>query len=218
MGVDYQKTMQDCEQLLLAIYQALGLKHLVYQGQTIDLTSPWERITMTQAFQRYAHVDLSKALSLEVLRTVAATKGYRVEKNNTWEELFNQIYLNEIEPHLGKGKPTIIYEFPAQLAALAKKRTSDPRFAERFEFYIAGLELGDAYSELTDWQEQEARFKQELEEVKRLGKTPYDYDQDFIEALKLGLPKSSGVAVGLDRLIMLFADVPRIQDILFFPI
>ena len=101
--------------------------------------------------------------------------------------------------------------------ALAKKKKSDPRFVERFEVYIAGLELGDCYSELTDWKEQEERFIAETKERKRLGKINYPYDKDLIDALKVGLPKCSGLALGVDRTVMLFADVPRIQDTLLFP-
>ena len=114
-------------------------------------------------------------------------------------------------------KPTIIYDYPVTLAALSKKKKSDPRFAERFEFYIEGLELGDAYSELTDWEEQLARFELEEAERKRLGKVSHPIDMDFIEALKVGMPKAGGIAVGVDRLIMLFADVSNISETLFFP-
>ena len=218
VGADYQILMTDCEDLLGAIKkEVLGKKPLVYQGRQIDLGQPWERLTVAGAFIRYAHLDLAKALKPETMRKLAYSRGYRVEKETTWEELFNQIFLNEIEPRLGRGKPTILYEFPASFAALAKKKESDPRWAERFEFYIAGLELGDAYSELTDWREQEARFKKEIKEIKRLGKTLYDYDHDFIEALKNGLPECAGIAAGVDRLIMLFANVTDIADTLFFP-
>ncbi len=151
-------------------------------------------------------------------RVIAKEKGYSVDATTTWEQLYNQILLNEIESHLGQGKPTILYDFPSSMAALSKKKAGDPRYAERFEFYIAGLEMGDCYSELTDAGEQEERFKRELQEIKRLGKTSYDYDHDFIEALNMGLPECSGIAIGVDRLIMLFADVTDIADTMFFPV
>lgn len=220
VGVDYQSIMDDCEQLLLAILQVVkgsDLSHLRYLSQDIDLSPPWERLTVAQAFTKWAKVNLAEFLDFGKAKDIAIAKGYRVEEQTTWKELYNQIFLNEVEPHLGQGRPTILYEFPASMAALAKQKASDPRFAQRFEFYIAGLELGDCYSELTDWQEQEARFKKELEEIKRLGKTVYDYDHDFIEALKVGLPGCSGIAVGVDRLVMLFADTDDIAETLFFP-
>lgn len=221
VGANYFDIMKDCEQLLLSIHQSIngkGTATFFYQGKTIDLTPPWQRLTVAQAFAKWAHINFDDFLKENVASQVATMKGYRVEKHTTWEELYNQILLNEVEPHLGKGKPTILYEFPASLGALARKKQSDPRLVERFEFYIEGLELGDCYSELTDWKEQKVRFEKELKEIKRLGKTIYDYDHDFIEALKAGLPESSGIAVGVDRLVMLFADVTDIADTLFFPI
>jgi lysyl-tRNA synthetase class 2 len=222
VGADYFDIMKDCEKLLTYMNRFMYVDSekrtarntLMYQGQAIDLAPPWERMTVARAFNKYAGVDFDDFFNNAP--AVAKKKGYTAE-NNTWEELFNQIFLNEIEPKLGFKKPTILYEYPAAMGALAKKKDTDPRVAERFEFYIAGLELGDAYSELTDPVEQEERFKNELAEIKRLGKTSYDFDHDFIEALKVGLPKCSGIAVGVDRLVMLLADVTDIADVLFFP-
>lgn len=213
---DYKDIMKDCEELLLFINNSA--KDLTYQGSRVDLSQPWERLTVAEAFHRWAKVNLDVFLQIEKAKNIASQKGYTVERNTTWEELYNQIFLNEIEPYLGRGKPTILYEFPAAMGALARKKKSDPRYAERFEFYIEGLELGDCYGELTDWKEQEERFKNEVQELKRLGKTVYDYDHDFIDALKVGLPPCSGIAIGVDRLVMLFADTKNIQDTLFFPI
>lgn len=219
MGVDYRAIMEDIEALVVSIAGSLHANSLVfmYQGKPVNLTPPWERMTVSDAFQKYAHVHFDEFLDEKKARRIAKEKGYSVETNTTWEQLYNQIFLNEIEPHLGQGRPTILYDFPSSMAALSKKKPSDPRFAERFEFYIAGLELGDCYSELTDWKEQEERFTRELGEIKRSGKTAYEYDRDFIEALKVGLPECSGIAVGIDRLIMLMADVTDIADTLFFP-
>jgi lysyl-tRNA synthetase class 2 len=214
VGADYFDIMNDCEKLLAAI---VGAKTLTYQGKNIDISAPWERITVASAFKKYAGINFSDFFPFEQAKKIVKQKGYTLEKRTTWEQLYNQIFLNDVEPNFGRGKPTIVYEFPGELAALAKKKAGDPRVAERFEFYIEGLELGDAYSELTDPLEQEARFKKELVELKRLGKTTYDYDHDFIEALKAGLPKCSGIAVGVDRLVMLLADTKDIADTLFFP-
>lgn len=225
---DYTDIMNDCEELLYFINTYLlrskatttSVKptELIYQGKRIDLSKPWERLSIIQAFRRFAHIDITKALDRETLAPIAKKKGYTVSTKDTWEELYDQIFLNEIEPRLGRGKPTIIYDYPVSLAALAKVKKSDPRFAERFEFYIEGLELGDAYSELTDWKKQLERFQEETLERKRLGKVEHPIDMDFIEALKAGMPKAGGIAVGVDRLIMLFADVTDIADTLFFPI
>jgi len=240
VGVDYKALMDETEALFTYIAENIKSKKNVipaqagiqididsrsesgmtieYQGKTIDLVPPWERLTMVEAFQKHANIDLLSVMEEEPMRELAKKRGYKVSERDTWEQLFHQIYLNEVEPKFGQsGKPTIIYEFPSQMAALSQKKKSDPRFAERFEVFIAGLELADGYSELQDWQEQEARFKAEVAERKRLGKIEHPYDQDFIEALKVGLPKCAGIALGVDRLIMLFADTKRIQDTLFFP-
>jgi len=231
VNADYTDIMRDCEELLLFIHTYLlrskpGSSHilstsqLTYQGKSIDLSIPWERVTVNEAFKRYAHIDLTKAWTKEKLASIVQKKGYSVKREDTWEMLFNQVFLNEVDPHLGRGKPTIICEYPAigGVAALARKKKDDPRFAERFEFFIEGLELGDAYSELTDWKEQLVRFREEEKAKKQLGKVQHPIDMDFIEALKVGMPPTGGIAVGVDRLIMLFADVPDIAETLFFPI
>ena len=206
--VDYRAIMEDCEKLLRHLTPSL-----TYQGKRIDIASPWERLTVADAFKTYADVNFDEFFTHAA--EIAEKKGY---SPGTWEQNYNQIFLNEIEPKLGRGKPTIIYEFPSSMAALAKKKANDPRIAERFEFYIEGLELGDAYSELTDPVEQETRFEREMEEIKKSGKTEYEYDHDFIDALKIGLPACSGIAVGVDRLVMLLADTTDIADTLFFPV
>lgn len=224
---DYMDIMADCEELVLFINAYLQRSQkspasvkpaeLIYQGKRVDLSAPWERLTVSDAFTKYAQIDLKKALERTVMADIARTKGYPVSEHDSWEELFHLIFLNEVEPHLGRGKPTILYEYPASLAALARTKHGDPAFAERFEFYIEGLELGDAYSELTDAKEQLQRFQEEVERA-RLGKVEHPVDMDFIDALKAGMPPAGGIAVGVDRLIMLFADTTDIADTLFFPI
>lgn len=227
VNADYTDIMRDCEELLVFIntyiqrsrpgHGATKSTDLVYQGKRVDLSVPWERLSMVEAFRRYAKMDFTRALTLTNIIPIAKKKGYSVDTHVVWEEVYDQIFLNEVEPHLGRGRPTILYDYPAAVAALSKTKKSDPRFAERFEFYIEGLELGDAYSELTDWKEQLARFKLEDEERRRQGKVEHPIDMDFIEALKMGMPPAGGIAVGVDRLIMLFADVTDIADTMFFP-
>lgn len=227
VDVGYEEVMTTCEELMVFINAYLRRSRsshgagnpgeLVYQGKHIDMTAPWERLTVAEAFATYASVNFDEFFDEKRAREIAQKKGYTVEEKTTWEELYNQILLNEVEPFLGSKKPTILYEFPAAVAALSNKKQSDPRYCKRFEFYIAGLELGDAYDELIDSVEMEKRFKEQIQEIKKRGKTVYEYDQDFIEALRVGLPRCSGIAVGVDRLIMLFSDVTDIADTLFFP-
>ncbi|MBU0974481.1 EF-P lysine aminoacylase GenX [Patescibacteria group bacterium] len=242
---DYLDIMKDCENLFLFILNELGLNEdgkntLIYQGIEYDLSTPWERISVSEAFKKYAGMSIEEMLDSEKLVWIAKEKGYEVDDQMTWEQAYNQILLNEIEPFLGKKemaeemntskkntgaaestgktKPTILYDYPAYQAALSKKKNSDPRFAERFEFYIGGIELGNAFSELTDAGEQEARMIDDLNLRKKLGKTEYKMDKDSIEALELGMPQTGGIAVGVDRLVMLFADAGSIKETLFFPV
>ena len=219
---DYRTVMDDTEKLFQAIYRAVFLKAkdlmLKYQGKTYNLSSPWERISVADAFQKYADIDLTTLLSKTALVSALTKKGYHTNKKTTWEEAFNQIMFNEIEPHLGQTKPTFLYDYPASQAALAQKKKSDPRFAERFELFLAGFELGNAFSELADAKEQRERCERDLEERRTLGKTVYGLDEDFIAALESGFPPTGGIAMGVDRIAALFADVPNIQDVLFFPI
>lgn len=219
VNCDYLKIMEDCQDLILTVMKHLDMGTVLrYQGKSVNMEKPWDRLTVAQAFEKYSGIGKQDLFHNVTLRNIAKLKGYTVLKNTTWENIFNQIFLNEIEPNLGHGRPVFLYEFPSRMAALSKTKTDDPTVSERFEFYIAGLEMGDCYSELTDWMEQEKRFRQELAELKRLGKTEYEYDHDFIDALKSGLPSCSGIAVGVDRLVMLMADVSDIADTMFFPV
>lgn len=165
----------------------IGRNELEYQGKTYDITKPWPRISIAD-FPKVADED------------------------------FYKMFFNEVEPKLAKSnKPYFIYDYPISQASLSRPKKDDPNFAERFEVFLGGVELGNCFSELTDWKEQKKRFEIEKEERKKLGKTNYPIDNDLIEALKSGLPEVSGIAVGVDRLIMLAADVPGISDIILFP-
>jgi lysyl-tRNA synthetase class 2 len=183
----------------------------------VSLRPPWERISVRDAFQRHAAIDLDAVTDDRAMRNTLAVKGYRTNEATTWEQGYHQVFLNEIEPHLGIGTPTILFDYPASMAALARRKPDDPRYAERFEFYIGGVELGNAFSELTDADEQLARLEQEQAERAALGKTPYEIDRDFIAALRAGMPPAAGIAVGVDRLVMLFAGAATIQETLWFP-
>ncbi len=192
-GADYRKIMEDFEELFVKI---IGRDKFTFQGEEYDIGLPWPRISFEEAFLRYA--------------------GRKLEKVK--DEDFYQLFFNEVEPKLREShKPVFVYDYPVSQASLARKKRTDPRFAERFEVFLAGLELGNCFSELTDPIEQEARFKKDLEDRTKLGKTLYPMDADLIEALRTGMPETAGIAVGVDRLVMLAADVPTIADTLFFP-
>jgi lysyl-tRNA synthetase class 2 len=151
------------------------------------------------------------------LKEVGKKKGYRIDDATTWEEIWNQIIANEIEPKLGVNGPTVLYDFPLSQAVLAKKKDDDPRFAERWEMYVAGLEIANCFSELTDADEQERRCLDNLAEREQMGKSSFPMDRDFIDALREGMPESGGIAVGVDRLVMLLTDAAAIDEVVFFP-
>lgn len=199
VNADYNHVMKDFEDLFCRIIKnvnpEVNLEEWKYQGEVYNLKTPWPRISVSEAFKKYADKDV-----LEVS-----------------EEDFYKIFFNDIEPELAKSRrPFIIYDYPISQASLSRP-AKDPRFAERFEIFLAGVELGNCFSELTNPDEQLKRFKNDLAERKKQGKTEYPIDLDLIDALKSGLPEVSGIAVGVDRLIMLAADVPEVSDTLFFP-
>lgn len=220
VNADYTALMSDMEQIFRTL--ALDIKGqddgFKYQGIEINLSQPFIRMSVSKAFDKFAGIPDHTLVDESDLVLVAKQKGYAISEDHSWEQAFNLIFLNEIEPKLDKSRPTIIYDYPVSQAALSRRKADDPRFAERFELYVAGLEIGNAFSELTDATEQEARLKQELEMRKKLGKTQYQLDDQFIEALKSGMPDCAGIAIGVDRLVMLFADVTDISDTLLFPV
>ncbi|MBI5071919.1 EF-P lysine aminoacylase GenX [Candidatus Falkowbacteria bacterium] len=226
-NADYKDIMDDAEKLITFIGVNLQNKKrltfpkkiknlkIKYQGKIIDLTPPWPKLTIRDAFSKYAGIDLDKVLERNKIVRVAKDKGYVISKNDSFDDIFFKIFLSEIEPHLGQEKPTILYDWPVQMAALSRQKKTDPRYAERFEIYIGGLELGNAFSELIDSGEQRRRLVSERNLRKELGKEIYDIDEDFLEALR-EMPPSGGIAMGVDRIAMLFADAKSIDEVMFF--
>lgn len=218
-NANYEDIMRDCENLFVQLaWNLFNSNILRYQGKNYDLTAPWERISVSEAFAKYCEIDTETLLDEKRLLEAGKKRGFTVASDTTWEQIYNQFFLNDIDPHLGEHRPTIIYDYPASQASLAKRSDKDPRFAERFEFYIAGIELGNAFSELTDAKEQLKRFELERAQRVALGKTMYDIDMDYIAALESGIPPTGGIAVGIDRICMLFADTNQIDDVLIFPV
>ena len=193
VGANYLDVMKDFENLFLKI---VGRNKMTYQGKAYDLSLPWPRISVAEAFQKFAHKDVLKVK----------------------DEDFYKIFFNEIEPQLARSKkPFFIYDYPISQASLSRPKKEDPRFAERFEVFLAGIELGNCFSELIDWREQKRRFEEEKALRHAQHKTDYPIDEDLIKALKSGLPEVSGIAVGVDRLIMLAANTPEISDTIVLP-
>lgn len=212
----YEEIMQDTEQLVefLAI-ELCGKPHIIYKGKTIDVSTPWPRVKVKELFAEYAGIDVETFEDVEKLRAAVRLKGYTVDDQSSYEDLFFSVFMNEIEPKLGFDRPVIVSEYPASMAALAKK--IDEKYAERFEVYIAGIELCNAFTELNDPGEQKIRLEEEREQRIKMGKTDYPVDQSFVGALEFGMPPSGGNALGVDRLVMLLTDTADIRDVLFFP-
>ena len=188
---DYRKQMNDCEDLLCRLAEG---NSVVYRGRELDISLPWERLTVEQAFRRHASLSLWEALA---------------------SDRFDEAMALEIEPHLGMGKPVFLCDYPIEKGALARKKADNPSFAERFELYLAGMELANGFSELTDAEEQRRRFKEEEAARLRMGQAPYPLPEKFLAELA-AMPEGAGIALGVDRLVMLLTDKDAIDDVVAF--
>ena len=216
---DYTKIMEDCEKLIAFLAQkVLGVHEGAYQKMRIDLSPPFERITVAQAMRDYGGVDIDKNQDPISLLREAKEKGYRFgpQANYSFDDIFFKVFLEAVEPRLGNPRPTILYDYPSGMAALARLKPGNPLRAERFELYIAGLEMANAFSELNDPLEQRRRFEEEQNLRIRLGRPAYPIDEDLLQALEK-MPPSAGIALGVDRLIMLFCDAASIEEVIAFP-
>jgi lysyl-tRNA synthetase class 2 len=194
-GADYRDLMTECEALVGAVADSAGIGERLRWGEAeVSLAPPWDRLTVREAFRRYAEVSADAALETD---------------------RFDEILAFEIEPRLGRERPVFLYDYPAPCAALARRKANDPDTAERFELYIAGLELCNAFSELTDPGEQRARFAADREARKRAGRPVGPMPERFLDALAQ-MPAAAGNALGVDRLAMLMAGAERIDDVVAF--
>ncbi len=181
-------------------------------------------ISVAEAFRRYCGIDILATApdplnpDVDLLADAARTIGVEPHPGDDWEALYFRIFLDRIEPFLGIGAPTILYDFPASMAALSRRNPTDPRVAERFELYVCGLELANAFGELTDPIEQRARFLADQAKKRALYGETYPIDEDFIAALEAGLPPSAGIALGFDRLVMLCTGAGDIEEVLWAPV
>jgi lysyl-tRNA synthetase class 2 len=188
---DYHFLMKECEALLTTLVPSGTLS---WQGETLHLAPPWERLTVAEAFARHADLSVAEALAAD---------------------RFDEVLTEKVEPHLGRQRPTLLYEYPATLAALARRHPRRPDVAERFELYLAGLELANAFSELTDVTEQRARFRADEAARRAAGKRPVPEPEKFLEELS-AMPPAAGIALGLDRLVMLLTDAATIDEVVAF--
>ena len=218
----YETLMDDCAAVLAEAARAAGTKEFRFRGKTIDPLAPAERLTVADAFARYAGIDLlatvkkgrgdRAALAAEATRIGVATAA-----DDTWGDVFSRVLAERIDPHLGIGRATILYEYPLPLAALARPKAGSDRVAERFELYACGVELANAFGELTDVTEQRSRFEAAMAEKQRIHSERYPIDEDFLAALGQ-MPPASGIALGFDRLVMLATGAQTVDQVIWTPV
>ena len=220
-GTDYRGIMEDLERLVDRCARALlpgGGTRVVRDGRALDLAAPYDRLGVAEAFSRFAGVDLA-ACDGDASRLAAAARAAGHDPGpggEPFDDVFFRVFLHAVEPRLGVERPVYLVDWPASMAALAKVKRDDPRWAERFELYAGGLELANGYTELNDAAEQRRRLVEEQALRARLGRPVFPLDERFIEAVGR-MPDAGGVAVGLDRLLMLLAGARSIEEVLLFP-
>jgi lysyl-tRNA synthetase class 2 len=213
----YDVLIDDCAALLAAAAEAAGTTRFAFRGREADPFAKPERLTVAEAFARYANIDLLSTVDdRDALAAAAAGQGIRIAADDTWADIFSGVMVR-IEPRLGIGRATILDEYPTSEAALARPTARDPRVAERFELYVCGVEIANAFGELTDPAEQRRRFEAEMAEKARVHGERYPLDEDFLAALA-AMPPASGIALGFDRLAMLATGAQRIEQVLWTPV
>jgi elongation factor P--(R)-beta-lysine ligase len=216
----YDAIMADCVFLIARAAQATGIGTFAFRGRTADPFAEPELMTVAGAFEQFAGIDLLATISGDqgdraALAQAAAGK-VRVAGDDTWSDIFSKVLVEHVEPHLGQGRLTILFEYPSPEAALARVKPGDPRVAERFEVYACGVELANGFGELTDADEQRKRFTDSMAEKQRRYGEAYPLDEDFLAAVA-AMPEASGVALGFDRLVMLASGASRIDQVVWTP-
>ncbi len=219
VGEPYAVLMDDTMAFLRLAAGGATLRH---RDMVCDPAQEPERLSVAEAFRRYAGIDLLATLDgampdRNALAAQAIATGLRVAEDDVWSDIFSRVLSDKVEPHLGQGRITILDRYPAAEAALARVCADDPREAERFEVYACGVELANGFGELTNPAEQRRRFEAEMDEKERVYGERYPLDEDFLAALAL-MPEASGIALGFDRLAMLATGAPNIDDVIWAPV
>lgn len=227
-GQGYRDLIDDCIGLLRSAAVAAGATTLAWQGHGSDPFADWQIISVADAFHHYAGIDLlatapdPAAPDLGLLARESARIGIVPHEGDRWDDVFFRIFLDRIEPKLGHPVPTILIDYPVSMAALSRPNPEDPRLCERFEVYVAGLELANAFGELTDGAEQSKRFDADQTLKQQVHGFSYPVDLDFLAALDPdrggGLPDCAGIALGFDRLVMLATGADTIEQVLWAPV
>ena len=216
----YDAVMADTVVVIAHAAQATGIGQFSFRGRSADPFAEPELLTVAAAFERLAGIDLLSTIADgtgDRAALASAAKGrVRISDDDTWSDIFSKVLVEHVEPHLGQGRLTLLFEYPTPEAALARTKTSDPRVAERFEVYACGVELANGFGELTDAREQRDRFAQAMDEKQRRYGERYPLDQEFLDAVAQ-MPEASGVALGFDRLVMLASGALRIDQVVWTP-
>lgn len=215
----YGDFMDDMENLFKYVGEKLGVKILKYKDKEINFLEKWDRMSMKEVWQKFAGVNLDECLDLESISLAAKNKGYEVSEADLYEDVFFKVFLNEIEPKLGLERPLFVYDYPAQMTSLSRLCEQDPRYAERVECYIGGLEMCNGFGELTDAKEQKKQLEKDMDLRAKLGKEVWPVDESFISALD-DLPAeasgaTAGVAMGVDRMVLLFTGAKDLNEVIF---
>jgi len=221
-GEPYEALMDDCAGFLAVAAAAAGTDRFSYRGRHADPLAAPERLTVAEAFEHYAGIDLmatigGRAPDRDGLAARARAAGIGLAENDSWSDIFSRILVERVEPRLGNGRATFLTEYPTQEAALARPKLSDRRVAERFELFMCGVELANGFGELTDPVEQRTRLEAEMAKKHQLYGERYPIDEDFLAALAT-MPPASGCALGFDRLVMLAARASRVEQVIWTPL
>ena len=221
-GEPYAALMADCAAILAKAAEAAGSKEFRFRGRSADPFAAPQRLTVAEAFQKFAGIDLLATVpdgkpDRAALAHAATAAGIRIAADDTWGDIFSRVLVERIEQHLGDGRATILDEYPAEQAALARTSPRDPRVAERFELYVCGVELANGFAELTDAAEQRRRLENEMAEKARRYGERYPLDEDFLAALAT-MPPACGIALGLERLVMLATGAARVDQVQWAPL
>ncbi|RRI01368.1 EF-P lysine aminoacylase GenX [Mesorhizobium tamadayense] len=223
VGEAYERLMADCAEFLALAADKAGAKSFQFRGREADPFAEPERLSVAEAFLAHAGIDLLATVASDgstdrgALHAALSRAGLRTAPDDNWADLFSRVMVEKIEPALGQGRATILYGYPVSEAALARPSAEDPRVAERFELYCCGVELANAFGELTDPAEQRRRFVAEMDEKERIYGERYPLDEDFLSALAI-MPQASGAALGFDRLVMLATGATKIEDVIWAPV
>jgi lysyl-tRNA synthetase class 2 len=216
----YDAVMADSAVIIARAAQTTGIGRFSFRGKVADPLAEPELLTVAAAFERFAGIDLLATIEGgdgdRSALAAAAKSRVRITEDDTWSDIFSKVLVEHVEPNLGQGRLTLMFEYPTPEAALARAKPSDPRVAERFEVYACGVELANGFGELTDAREQRHRFAQAMDEKQRRYGERYPVDEDFLGAVAQ-MPEASGVALGFDRLVMLASGALRIDQVVWTP-